>query len=186
MENVQDATEDDSLFTSKIYVLDHSNIISDKKSNTFNISGIFEDRIPNFGKIDLKLKVNVEKGEEVLESEIDCKIVEIKGYNYVLYCTGEKNTLYDLQSAVSTINSDLLVINFDEHVNSEITLNYNENSHTIKKKSSGGISGGIIALIVVLCLVVVAAVITIVLLRKKIFKKAPENAVDSTVINLET
>ncbi len=46
--------------------------------------------------------------------------MEINGSNYTLNCKGEKNILYDLQNAISIIDNDILIVNFDENVTSEI------------------------------------------------------------------
>ena len=181
MDNIQNATGDnDDLLNSNYYILDHANISENKRYNIFNISGIISDQKPNFTTNDLLLKVNAEK--DTIEADVNCTIVEINGSNYTLNCTGEKNILYDLQSAISIIDNDVLIVNFDENATSEIKFGSNWNR--FRREGSSGMSGGIIALIVIVLLVALVAIITLVLLRKKIFRKQHEDAQESTVYNL--
>ena len=185
MENIQNAKgEDDDLLQSKIFILDHSNITTNTRYNIFNISGIINDQKPNFTINDLQLKVNVQKEKDILEADVNCTIVEIIGSNYTLDCKGEKNILYDLQSAISIIDNDVLIVNFDENTTSEVIFGSNWEGY--KRNASNSLSGGIIALIVIILLIAIATIITIitlVLLRKKIFKKTVESG-ESTIINL--
>ena len=184
MKNVQNATgEDDKYFKTHLYLLDHSIITENDKYNIFNISGIIDGKKPNITTNDLILQVNVEKYQEILEAEINCTIIEINGSNYTLNCTGEKNILYDLQSAVSIINDDLLLVNFDENITSEVMFGSNWRRYNINDSNS--INGGIIALIVIILLIALATVITLVLLRNKIFRKTENNAVESTVVKIQ-
>ena len=109
----------------------------------------------------------------------------INGSNYTLNCTGEKNILYDLQSAVSTINDDLLLVNFDENITSEVM--FGSDWKRYNRNDSNSINGGIIALIVIIVLIALATIIIFVLLRNKIFRKTENNAnvVESTVVKLQ-
>lgn len=129
------------------------------------------------------IQVNVEKYQEILEAEINCTIIEINGSNYTLNCTGEKNILYDLQSAVSIINDDLLLINFDENITSKIIFGSNSNRYI--KGGSNGVSGGIIAIAIIIPLIFIAAILALILLRKKIVKKSNNDAQDSAVVDLD-
>ena len=188
MENVQNAEgEYDTLLQSNIYVLDHSIINTNNQNNTFNITGMIEDPKPTFEKIDLLLKINVKKLEDIIEADINCSITEIKNSNYTLSCQGEKDTLYNLQSAVSFLdNNDLLLVNFDENTTSEIifhpsSFNYGFNL----KNSSNGIGTGSIVAIVLCSIVALASIITVILLMKKHNGKTEQHKyIDSTMLKI--
>jgi len=183
MKNVQNATaEYDSLFQSNIYVLSHSNITTDKRNYTFNITGIIEEQKPTFENIDLILKINTKNEEDIIETDINCTIVNTNVSNYTLNCLGEKKVLYDLQSAVSVIENDLLLVNFDENSTSEIY--FSSNSYKFKKKDTNGMSAGIIITIVLILLIALVTVITLIILRKRLFEKKNKSAQDSTVAKL--
>ena len=183
MKNVQNATaEYDSLFQSNIYVLSHSNITTDKRNYTFNITGIIEEQKPTFENIDLILKINTKNEEDIIETDINCTIVNTNVSNYTLNCLGEKKVLYDLQSAVSVIENDLLLVNFDENSTSEIY--FSSNFYRFKKKDTNGMSAGIIITIVLILLIALVTAITLIILRKRLFGKKDKSAQDSTVAKL--
>ena len=183
MENIQNATgEYDNLLQTNYYVLDHCNITAYKDNNTFDIIGVIDEPKPSFGNIDLALKINVEKKKEIIEADLNCTIVNINGSNYTLNCFGEKNTLYNLQSAVSFIDNDVLLINFDENVTSEII--FSSNSYRYRNKDTNGISAGaIVAIVLSIIAILVALFIFIFLFRKD--KLAKDNTQESTVANLK-
>ena len=154
MNNLQNATgEYDTLLQSNIYILDHSNITQNKRKNTFNITGIIGDQNFNLSNIDLVLKINLEKEEDTKETDINCTIFNINSSNYTLNCLGEKNILYNLQSAVSFFNNDTLLINFDENTTSKIIFN----TSRVRKKDTNGLSAGAI-LVMILVIVFILAI----------------------------
>ena len=151
MKNVPNSTEEyDTLLESYIYVLDHSNITENKRSYIFNITGIINETKFNLSNNDLILKINVEKEEDILEQEVNCTIFNINGSNYTLNCLGRKNILYNLQSAVSFYENDILLINFDKNITSKIIFN-SSSSYKYRKKDTNSLSvGAIIAIVLVL------------------------------------
>ena len=160
----------ETLLNSVIYVLDHSLLYKTDKINIFNIIGIIDEPKPTFGKIDLILFINIENGGDKIEESVNCKIIDIKDSYYTLSCEGKSNILYDLQSAISFIGNDSLVINFDENSNTEIIFDYsnsNNNKKIITKKSdSKNLSTGVIAAIIIAPSVILIAITIIVLSRK--------------------
>ena len=185
MENVQNATgEYDTLLQSNYYILEHSNITANKTNKVFNITGIINDPKFNLSNIDLTLIINAEKGKDILEEEANCTIVNINDSNYNLNCLGEKNILYNLQSAVSFINNDtLLLINFDENITSKILFD-SSSSYKFRKKDTNGLSAGAIVAIILVLLIVLATAVTLVALRKKMFLPKTQNNQESTMVNL--
>ena len=188
MENVQNADKEyDTLLQSNIYILDHSIINTNNKNTKFNITGIIEDPKPAFEKNDLLLKINVQKLEDIIEADINCNIAKINDSNYTLSCQGEKDILYNLQSAISFFdNNDLLVVNFDENTTSEIIFNSSSLFYRSNfKKNSNGISTGVIVAIVLCSIVVLAGLITSFILLKRGKGKARQNNIrDSTILKL--
>ena len=185
MDNVQNATEEyDTLLQSLIFILDHSFITANKRNTTFNITGIIDEPNATFEKTDLLLKVNTEKEKEVVEADINCTIVSINGSNYTLNCLGEKDVLYDLQSAISFYNNNILLINFDENITSEII--FSSDSYKFRKKDSGKMSAGVIVAIVLVALIALTTIVivTLIFLGKKRFWKKNENAQDSAIVDL--
>ena len=165
-----------------IFILDHSFITANKRNTTFNITGIIDEPNATFEKTDLLLKVNTEKEKEIVGADINCTIACINGSIYTLNCLGEKDVLYDLQSAISFYNNNILLINFDENITSEII--FSSESNTFRKKDLGNMSAGGIVAIVLISLIVLATVVTLIFLGKKRFWKKNENAQDSAVVDL--
>ena len=123
MENIQEAEgEYDNLLKSTIYVLDYSTVNTNNKNKKFNISGIIKEPKPIFDKINLTLIINVENDKNKIKVESKCTIIDINGSNYTLNCQGERNILYNLQNAVSFINNDSLVINFEQNAHVKLYL----------------------------------------------------------------
>ena len=96
---------------------------------------------------------NLPNAKDILEEEANCTIVNINDSNYNLNCLGEKNILYNLQSAVSFFNNDTLLINFDENTTSKIIFN----TSRVRKKDTNGLSAGAI-LVMILVIVFILAI----------------------------
>ena len=189
MKNVQNATgEYNILFQSYIYILDHSIISTNKKNDSFNIIGIIDDVRFNLSNIDLILKINAGKENDTFEADVKCTLININGFNYTLNCLGEKDILYNLQSAVSFVENDILVVNFDENIASEIIFDSKSSyrSYSYNKKNKNGLSTGAIVAIVVSFVIIVAIVFTLIALRKKLFRRKPSVTIESTILNLKS
>ena len=184
MENVQNANGDyDELLNSKIYVLDHSYITSYNKNKTFDITGIIDDQTEPLEKNDLILKVNTKKANEITESDLNCTIININGSYYSLNCQGESNILYDLQSSISSIDNDFLVVNFDQNTTSELIFS---NSYRFYNNNSGSLSAGAIVAIVLAILIASASVIILALVFRRRKKQKKEKTVESTIVDLKS
>ena len=166
MENIKEAEgEYDNLLKSTIYVLDNSTINTNNKNKTFNINGIINEPKPTFDKINLTLIINVENDKNKIQVESNCTIIDINGSNYTLNCQGKRNILYNLQNAVSFINNDLLVINFEQNATSEII--FTSNSIIYKRKDSKSLSAGAIVAIVLVPIIVLVSLIGFILFTKR-------------------
>ena len=142
---------------------------------------MIEEQKPAFKNIDLVLKINVQNLENIKEADINCTISKIKDSNYTLSCQGEKDILYNLQSAVSFIdNNDLLLVNFDENTTSEIIFHHYRLNF---KRTSNGISTGAIVAIVLGLNVVLAGIITFIIFRiRSKGKTKQQDYTDSNII----
>ena len=129
------------------------------------------------------LRINVENDNDKKEADINCKVCEIKGSYYTLCCQGENDILYNLQSAVSFLGDDLLLINFDENINSKIIFSSSSsNYNTITRKSSSkGLSAGAIVAIVLAPIVVLGAIITFIILKRRASKPKVKDISQDTV-----
>ena len=64
------------------------------------------------------------QSEQNLETELGCVIDKIGLKNYLLNCKSNKSAELNLQSAVSFIdNNDILIINFNKGANTIVELN---------------------------------------------------------------
>ena len=92
----------------------------------------------------------------------------------------------DLQSALSFMDSNnLLLINFGD-VSESIINTEEENKRLFFRKQSGGLKPGAIAAIVIILIVVLVAIISLVLYIRKQNLKSKNNSEDSTIRNINT
>ena len=153
-----------NLFSNKkfIYILNNSTI-EKIKSKKIEINGNIDGDKPKIfvKNKDLILIVNTESESETENktTELNCTVGDIKGDNYTLICNITENIKYDLQNSLSIIDSEILLINFDNNENN-VVLNETEklNFRNYRKKSKG-LSTGAIVSIILASIVVVASVI---------------------------
>ena len=168
LQNIKDV----DLFEYKIYILNNA-INNIYNNNLFNISGILANEKPNFGFIDLVLIMNSRRENEI-EEEANCKITEISGINYTLSCQTEGNVDCDLQSAVSYINNnDILLINFYYNTNSLLITEAEENIYTEYFRTNSGISNTSLFLIIFFSLFfsIIIFIAFLFIIRKKFNQK---------------
>ena len=133
---------------SNLYILRHATIYKGV-DYTFNISGIINEPLPKFQKVDLVLTVNIEN--ENKETKINCNVIDINNINYIIQCKVNDNKNYTLQNGISIIGDEILLINFDDIKNSTITFNSSENKDVETSKISAKMGGGsVLAIILIL------------------------------------
>ena len=110
------------LSNSTVYLIDNSTYeIYDKL--LFNITEIINGTQPKLENKDISLMINLQS-EQNLEAELGCVIDKIGLKNYLLNCKSNKSAELNLQSAVSFIdNNDILIINFNKGANTIVELN---------------------------------------------------------------
>ena len=110
------------LSNSTVYLMDNSTYEIYNKL-LFNITGIINGTQPKLENKDISLMINLQS-EQNLEAELGCVIDKIGLKNYLLNCKSNKSAELNLQSAVSFIdNNDILIINFNKGANTIVELN---------------------------------------------------------------
>ena len=105
---------------------------------------------------------------------------------YELNCKSKQALDMDLQSALSFMDSNnVLLINFGD-VSESIINTEVENKRLFFRKQSGGLKPGVIAAIVISLIVVLVAIISLVLYIRKQNLKSKNNSEDSTIRNINT
>ena len=109
---LQDLPDDyDNMFdNSTIYILEKSKL--SQKDKIFNISGEMNEN-PNFSinkNIVLMAKPESDDGEK----EINCNIASTNLDNYILACGLINNIKYELNNSLSIVDSNILLVNFDD------------------------------------------------------------------------
>ena len=181
--NIQNVPDEfDALKNSTFYVLEHCKI--NKKENLyFNIKGIIDQK-PKFGKTSFKLASYSKTQNETTEDEINCEIIDIINFNYTLNCKGNTGKLYNLQNALSLIDDEILLINFDNNDNSTINFEMSEKYYFVNRSKKGKINAGnIVAIIIPILFVIAITIITIICLRRR--RKPIRSEDNSTATNLK-
>ena len=167
--NIQYSKDEfDVLRNASIYILEHSLINKDEKHLNFNISGIISNQKPNFANVKINLLTFTNYKNETIQEYLNCSVIEIINNSYVLNCEGNKDCTYDLQNALSIINYELLMVNFDEGAINNVSFNQESESHRLNLSKRNGLSAGTIVTIVLAIAAACAIVIvTFVCIRKK-------------------
>ena len=177
--NIQDSNKFNSLSDAEIYILDHC-IMNRYQKKLMNISGEIQDPQPTLKTKDLVLMINLDS-ENDSQNEINCTFTDIKAKNYSLNCKITQNMKGDFQNAISFIDDNILILNFDslneskiDNIGNQRGVRYNFN------KKNKGISGGAIVAIVLASIVCIGSLIAALM----IFGKKQNSLEDSTIVSL--
>ena len=186
MDNIQDiGNKFANLDNSTIYVLEHS--VYKKYGNLlFNITGMINDPQPNITDDNFALIMNSASNDKT-QIEANCNIADIIGNNYTLNCKSNENIEGDLQSAISFIDDDIIIINFDESTDSEINIETNSTSLSgsgrFSRKKSGGLNAGaIVGIILALVIAIISIIAVMIYCKKENHNKHEIN--ESTIIKI--
>ena len=114
----------------------------------------------------INLTINLES-ESKITTESNWTIVKIKESSYTSNCEFKDNINGDLQSAISFINDEeILIVNFDIG-NSTITTNNSYKKYFSKTSSNGFKSGEIVAIILPIVFILFAIIVIIIYLQNK-------------------
>ena len=185
MDNIQSNNgEYDEIFNSRVYVLDNSTCNKSDKF-LFNIYGKIKDPQPKFENKNLTLLVNLKSDIKKI-GEVDCNINNNINQNYILNCKFYETALIDLQSSLSFIGEDaILLINFADINDSVINIegNYNSNRYYRKNKSYTIGAGAIVGIILAIIALIGFAIFFIVYCLKK--KKKSQFNTESSIRDLK-
>ena len=185
MNNLQDINDKyDNLENSFVYILDHS-LYNKYSTYIYNITGIIEQEPKSkLENKNIDLMINLESESEIT-TESSCTIIKIAS-TYTLKCELKENINGDLQSAISFINDEeILLVNFDVR-NSTITKNNPYKKYFSKTSPNGLKSGEIVAIIlpIVFALAVIIGVIIYLKNKKNHDENDSSSKVESTTENL--
>ena len=115
----------------------------------------------------INLMINLESEDEI-STESSCTIIKNNENSYTLNCQLRQNIDTDLQTAISFINDEeILLINFDGGNNSTITINTPYKKYFLRKSSKGLKSGEIVAIILPIVFVLAAVICLIIYFKNK-------------------
>ena len=125
----------------------------------FDIRGEINDPQPKLDNKNLILMINLEN-EEKQETQVQCNISNTTRNNYILHCEANKTFKGELQSAISFIDdNDILLINFVDINESIIIIEETQsNRRYYIKKEDNSLGAYAIAGIIIVFLVVIALV----------------------------
>ncbi len=180
----------DMISNSNIYILDNTTYTTYAKYNgiLFNITGTIDGIQPAYENKNLFVMINLESGNRI-ETEIECDINKISLQSYLLYCKSNETFEANLQSAISFIDdNEILLINFDYYNNyNESLIKIEENSVRYNslffKNNSGKLTPGAIVAIVIILLLAASGIIFLIICLKRREKKKneDENGDESTI-----
>jgi len=166
--NLQDINDKyDNLENNIVYILDHS-IYNKYSTYIYNITGIMnqEPKSKLEGK-NINLMINLESEDEI-STESSCTIIKNNENSYTLNCELRQNIDGDLQTAISFINEEeILLINFEGGNNSTITINTPYKKYFLRKSSKDLKSGEIVAIILSIVFVLAAVIGLIIYFKNK-------------------
>ena len=146
-----------------IYILENSSIIKNENL-LFSINGIINENITNLNNTDLILTLNNNTNETC---EVKCQIINIIDNNYTLNCKSNEIINTNLDSSISIINNNsILLITFTDS-ESNLELKRYIKPRYYFKKSDKGIGAGAIALIVIIPILAIISVIAFICFAKK-------------------
>jgi len=185
LNNTQDIGDKfNNLNNSNIYILDNSTF-SKTGNLLFNITGVMNNAQLNITSDNIALMINSDSDNQI---EVTCGIQNLVENKYTLNCESSEEIKADLQGAISFIDNDILIINFDENYDSQIVLEKSTNNNNMKgylsRKHKGGINAGAIVGIVFACIAAVAFIVAIMICRNK-ENHNDSNIIESTIVKMK-
>ena len=146
-----------------IYILENSSIIKNENL-LFSINGIINENITIINNTDLILFLNNNKNGTC---EVKCKIINILDNNYTLNCESNETYNANLDSSISIINNNsILLLTFNDS-ESNIELERIIKTRHYFRKNDKALGAGSIALIVIIPIIAIISVIAIICFTKK-------------------
>ena len=123
------------------------------------------------------------------EKEINCNIASTNLDNYILACGLNNNIKYELNNSISIVDSDILLVNFDDGNSKVRNIIVKENNNHRKfyyNKSSGLSTGALVAIILVPIFTLGALVATFFFFKRKNIESPASDNSTQTNINIQT
>ena len=174
-----------ALLNKPIYMLDNSTFYNNDPLE-FNISGIINGVQ---SKLEIKnITVISNLKENKSEREIDCIINNINFNGYLLNCKTNESFHLDLQSAISFIDDDEILL-FNFYNTSDFIIKNKDNKKIYSKRffknQTGGLSPGIIVALVIISIVAILSTIFVAYYFRRKNEKI-ENVENSTIKQLKS
>ena len=146
----------------------------------FNVTGEIEDPKPKLDNKALLLMINLENSEKSV-IQVQCNISNISRNDYILNCKSNETFKGELQSGVSFIDeNDILLLNFADINESMIKEKTENNKRLFMKTGESKLGAGAIVGIIIPIIVIVALIAFLIFqLRKK--NKRVANDSDSII-----
>ena len=162
-----------------LYILKNSSII-EQNGNSFVISGaINSNKNSTISFSDKELTLLSNHISDSGNTELPCTITNGNGNNYNLSCIVEKNSKLNLDNSMIVDGDKILLVNFEEGTNANVTIGSNSNTKGKKyfTKSSGKSKAGLIAVLITVPIVALAIITALYLvMRKNVSKPSTSNS----------
>ena len=139
-------------------------------------------------------QLNIPKGNIVLmmnsdsdtPNEVTCGIQNLVENKYTLNCRSSEEIKGDLEAAISFIDNDILIINFDEYYDSQLELEKSTNDMRIYfyKKNKGGMNAGAIVGIILACAAAVACIFILIISGRKKNNDDDKDTKESSIVKM--
>ena len=174
-----------ALLNKPIYILDNSTFYNNDPLE-FNISGIINGVQPKLENNNITVISNLKENKS--EREIDCIINNINFNGYLLNCKTNESFHLDLQSAISFIDDDEILL-FNFYNTSDFIIKNKDNKKIYSKRffknQTGGLSPGIIVALVIISIVAILSTIFVAYYFRRKNEKI-ENVENSTIKQLKS
>ena len=174
-----------ALLNKPIYILDNSTFYNNDPLE-FNISGIINGVQPKLENKNITVISNLKENKS--DREIDCIINNINFNGYLLNCKTNESFHLDLQSAISFIDDDEILL-FNFYNTSDFIIKNKDNKKIYSKRffknQTGGLSPGIIVALVIISIVAILSTIFVAYYFRRKNEKI-ENVENSTIKQLKS
>ena len=176
-----------ALLNKPIYILDNSTFYNNDPLE-FNISGIINGVQPKLENKNITIISGLKEKKSEREIEIDCIINNLTFNGYLLNCKTNESFHLDLQSAISFIDDDEILL-FNFYNTSDFIIKNKDNKKIYSKRffknQTRGLSPGIIVALVIISIVAILSTIFVVYYFRRKNEKI-ENVENSTIKQLKS
>ena len=182
IDNLQNV-ENLDLYNKKVSLLDQSIVSINNENWIIDIRGVLNHKTFNYSRINLTIALLSNNSQEKKIDDISCTTEKLYEANVSLNCLAENEMSGELESAVSDLGKDILLVNLLNTSNNTIDfIAHGINNNRFYYKTSKGLSKGtIVAIVLVLSFVVIIIGIMLILFKKKVVKQDKRFKTDSSL-----